>query len=164
LDNDCGRWLEVWNLVFMQFNQDENGVRTPLPKPGVDTGMGLERIASVAQGTPVNYNTDSIRAALERVQALLGHSDEERAAHEVGYRVIADHGRAATFMIADGVLPGNVGRGYVLRMVIRRAARFGRKIGFGQPFLADIALVYIDQMGAVYPELESAAANISFTP
>ena len=163
LDNDCGRWLEVWNLVFMQYNQDESGKRSLLPKPGVDTGMGLERIASVVQATPVNYETDLFAAALDRVQALLGHTAEERQSHQVGYRVIADHGRAATFMIADGVLPGNVGRGYVLRMIIRRAARFGRKIGFGQPFLADIALVYIDQMAAVYPELESRREHIFHT-
>jgi alanyl-tRNA synthetase len=163
LDNDCGRWLEVWNLVFMQFNQDESGRRTPLPRPGVDTGMGLERITSVVQGTPVNYDNDLFIQAMNRVQELLDHSDAEREEHQVGYRVIADHGRAATFMITDGVLPGNVGRGYVLRMVIRRAARFGRKIGFSQPFLADVALVYINQMGEIYPELEARREHICHT-
>lgn len=153
LDNDCGRWLEIWNLVFMQYNQDRNGNRTPLPKPGVDTGMGLERITAVVEQQPNNYDTDLFSSAMQRIQELLGDSQEERALHETGYRVIADHGRAAAFLIADGVLPGNIGKGYVLRMIIRRAARFGRSIGFTSPFLADIAGVYINQMGVIYPEL-----------
>ncbi len=160
LDNDCGRWLEIWNLVFMQFNQDENGQRTPLPKPGVDTGMGLERLTAVAEQEPVNYETDLFRPAMDRVQELLGDSTEARATHQTGYRVIADHGRAATFLIADGVLPGNVGRGYVLRMIIRRAARFGRSIGFDEPFLGQICQVYIDQMGDVYPEVKTHQEHI----
>jgi alanyl-tRNA synthetase len=153
LDNDCNRWLEIWNLVFMQFNQDENGDRTPLPKPGVDTGLGLERLTSIIEEEPINYNTDLFLPAMDRVQALLLDSEEDRRANETGYRVIADHSRAATFLIADGVLPGNVGRGYVLRMIIRRASRFGRMIGFGSPFQGEIAKVYIEAMGAVYPEL-----------
>ncbi len=153
LDNGCGRWLEVWNLVFMQYNRDENGVRTPLPSPGVDTGLGLERITSVQQQRIVNYETDLFVAALDRVQELLEDSDEQRQAHQVGYRVIADHARAATFLIGDGVLPGNIGGGYVLRMIIRRAARYGRSIGFQEHFLSEIADVYIEEMGEVYPEL-----------
>ena len=163
LDNECGRWLELWNLVFMQFNQSEDGTRTPLPKPGVDTGMGLERITSAVQRTPVNYDNDLFLSAMNRVQALLGDADEERAEKYVGYRVIADHGRAATFMIADGVMPGNVGAGYVLRMVIRRAARYGRKIGFTQPFLAEVAQVFIDQMGEAYPELHQRQEHVLHT-
>jgi alanyl-tRNA synthetase len=163
LDNDCDRWLEVWNLVFMQFNQDEDGTRTPLPKPGVDTGMGLERVVSAVQRTPVNYDNDLFKPAMDQVQALLGDSDEERAEKYVGYRVIGDHGRAATFMIADGVMPGNVGAGYVLRMVIRRAARYGRKIGFTEPFLAQVAQVYIDQMAGAYPELQQRRDHILHT-
>jgi alanyl-tRNA synthetase len=147
--------LEIWNLVFMQFNQAEDGTRTPLPRPGVDTGLGLERLTSVVQQTPANYDNDLFLPAMGRVQQLLGDSDEERQEKYVGYRVIADHGRAATFLLADGVMPGNVGGGYVLRMIIRRAARFGRKIGFTQPFLADVASVFIDQMGGVYAELQS---------
>ncbi len=153
LDNDCGRWLEIWNLVFMQYNQDKNGDRTPLPKPGVDTGLGLERITAVIEQEPVNYDTDLFKPAMDRIQELLGDSIEERTRSEVGYRVISDHGRAAAFLIADGVLPGNVGKGYVLRMIIRRAARFGRDIGFTNPFLAEIAEVYIGQMAEFYPEL-----------
>ncbi len=153
LDNGCDRWLEIWNLVFMQFNQDEDGIRTPLPKTGVDTGMGLERLTCIMQQQMVTYHTDLFAPAMDKVQALLGHSDEERLAQETAYRVIADHGRAATFLIADGVRPGNSGAGYVLRMIIRRAARFGREIGFTQPFLAEVAKVFINQMGQAYPEL-----------
>lgn len=163
LDNGCDRWLEVWNLVFMQYNQDEVGVRTPLPSPGVDTGMGLERIASIQQGRLVNYETDLFSAAMDRLQVLLGDDAAARREHEVGYRVIADHGRAATFLIGDGVLPGNLGGSYVLRMIIRRAARFGRKIGFHEPFLAEVAEVYISEMGDVYPELRSRREFIRYT-
>ncbi|MDX1613891.1 MAG: alanine--tRNA ligase [Candidatus Promineifilaceae bacterium] len=160
LDNDCGRWLEIWNLVFMQFNQDEHGQRKPLPRPGVDTGMGLERITAVVEQEPVNYDTDLFAPAMDRVQELLNESDQERQVHQTAYRVIADHGRAATFLIADGILPGNVAEGYVLRMIIRRAARFGRKIGFGDPFLSEIAQIYIDKMGDVYPELPANREHI----
>ncbi|MFW6068622.1 MAG: alanine--tRNA ligase [Chloroflexota bacterium] len=160
LDNECGRWLEIWNLVFMQFNQDEDGVRTPLPNPGVDTGLGLERITMVQQQTPVAYDTDLFAAAMQRVQELLGHDEELRAEHETGYRVIADHGRAATFLIGDGVDPGSEGGSYVLRMIIRRAVRFGRIIGFQEPFLGEIAAVYIEKMGHVYPELKQRREHI----
>ncbi|MCA9934595.1 MAG: alanine--tRNA ligase [Ardenticatenaceae bacterium] len=160
LDNDCDRWLEVWNLVFMQFDQAADGTRTLLPKPGVDTGMGLERITSVVQQTPVNYDNDLFSPAMDMVQELLGDQDADRQQKYVGYRVIADHGRAATFMIADGVRPGSTGAGYVLRMVIRRAARFGRKIGFTEPFLAHVAGVFIDQMGNAYPELKQRREHI----
>jgi alanyl-tRNA synthetase len=163
LDNDCGRWLELWNLVFMQFDQAEDGTRTPLPKPGVDTGLGLERITSVVEQRPINYDTDLFLPAMQKVQGLLGDSDGERLAHETGYRVIADHGRAATFLIGDGVLPGNTSRGYVLRMIIRRAVRFGRSIGFSEPFLAEIAQVYVDQMGEFYPELKTHQEHIKHT-
>jgi alanyl-tRNA synthetase len=163
LDNDCGRWLEIWNLVFMQFNQDENGDRTPLPRPGVDTGLGLERITSIIEGKAINYSTDLFSSAMDRVQSLLADSEEERQAHETGYRVIADHCRAATFLLADGVLPGNVGGGYVLRMIIRRASRFGRMIGFGSPFQAEIAKVYIEAMESVYPELLRNSEHILHT-
>ncbi|NOZ70778.1 MAG: alanine--tRNA ligase [Chloroflexi bacterium] len=153
LDNDCDRWLEVWNLVFMQFNQDAEGKRTPLPKTGVDTGMGLERIVSVVQNTPVNYDNDLFVPIMAHIQSLLGHSDAERVQHQVGYRVIADHARAAAFLIADGVRPGATGPGYVLRMVIRRAHRFGRKIGFDKPFITQVCDAVIEKMGDVYPEL-----------
>jgi alanyl-tRNA synthetase len=147
LDNGCGRWLELWNLVFMQFEQAPDGTRTPLPKPGVDTGMGLERIVQVLQGAESNYDTDLFTPLMDRVQELLGDTPPQRARKIVGYRVIADHGRAMTFLIADGVLPGNEGRAYVLRMIMRRAMRFGKKIGFTGPFLGQIALVVIETMG-----------------
>lgn len=160
LDNDCDRWLEIWNLVFMQFDQTDDGSRTPLPSPGVDTGMGLERLTAVVEQQPINYETDLFVPAMNRIQELLGDSEEERRHNGTGYRVIADHGRAATFLIADGVLPGNVGRGYVLRMIIRRAARFGRSIGFNEPFLAHIAEVYIKQMGEFYSELRRHQEHI----
>ena len=152
-NEDFPEYLEIWNLVFMQFDAQPDGTLLPLPRPSVDTGMGMERLVRVIQGKENNYDTDLFSPALDRVQQLLGDSVEERAEKLVGYRVIADHGRAATFLIADGVLPGNTGAGYVLRMIIRRAARFGRKIGFHDPFLGDIAEVYIDEMGQAYPEL-----------
>lgn len=160
LDNECRRWLEIWNLVFMQFNQDEDGVRTPLPNPGVDTGLGLERITMVQQQTPVTYDTDLFAAAMARVQEILGHDNEQRAENTTGYRVIADHARAATFLIGDGVDPGSEGGSYVLRMIIRRAVRFGRMIGFQKPFLREVATVYIDKMGQVYPELKQRRGHI----
>ncbi|RME49964.1 MAG: alanine--tRNA ligase, partial [Caldilineae bacterium] len=153
LDNGCDRWLEIWNLVFMQFNQDASGAREPLPAPGVDTGMGLERIVSVVQNKRSNYETDLFTPIMARTQELLGHSDEEAARHTIAYRVIADHGRAVTFMVGDGVMPGNEGREYVLRLILRRAARYGRLAGFTEPFLARIAETVIDEMGGHYTEL-----------
>ncbi|MCG3208718.1 MAG: Alanine--tRNA ligase [Anaerolineae bacterium] len=155
LDNGCERWLEIWNLVFMQFNQKEDGSRTPLPKPGVDTGMGLERIVSVVQNKKANYETDLFTPITRRVQQLLGHSDNQVQQHLVAYRVIADHGRAITFMIGDGVMPGNEGRSSVLRLILRRAARYGRLAGFNGPFLAKIADTVIDEMGGHYIELKA---------
>ncbi|MFZ2489834.1 MAG: alanine--tRNA ligase [Anaerolineae bacterium] len=163
LDNGCARWLEVWNLVFMQFNQDASGVRTPLPKPGVDTGMGLERLVSVVQGAKANYDTDLFRPIMLRVQELLDHTDAQMAAQIVSYRVIADHARAITFLIGDGVLPGNEGRNYILRLVLRRAARHGRLLGFTQPFLHEVSGTVIELMGHAYPDLRERAAFIQAT-
>jgi alanyl-tRNA synthetase len=156
-------YVEVWNLVFMQFERQKDGSLAPLPHPSVDTGMGMERLVRVIQGVESNYETDLFTPVLARVQELLGDSDAQRAEKYVGYRVIADHGRAATFLIADGVQPGNTGAAYVLRMIIRRAARFGRKIGFHQPFLGQVAQVYIDQMGDAYPELRLRRDLILYT-
>ncbi|MCX7851756.1 MAG: alanine--tRNA ligase [Caldilineales bacterium] len=161
LDNGCERWLEIWNLVFMQFNQDADGRRTPLPRPGIDTGMGLERIAGVVQGTPINYETDLFRPILDHVQRLCGHSDEERRRHTVAYRVIADHARAAAFLVADGVRPGPTGAGSVARTVIRRAFYYGRRIGFDGPFLARVTDAVVERMGHVYPELRQRQALIT---
>ncbi|MCP4419445.1 MAG: alanine--tRNA ligase, partial [Chloroflexi bacterium] len=151
--DDDEEFLEFWNLVFMQFNREKDGSLTPLPKPSVDTGLGLERVVRIMQQADNNYDTDLFAPALNRVQELLGDSDEQRTEHLIGYRVIADHGRTATFLIADGVRPGSTGAGYVLRMIIRRAVRFGYSIGFTGSFLAEIAKVYIEQMGGAYPEL-----------
>ncbi len=148
-------YLEIWNLVFIQFDRDAQGVLTPLPKLSIDTGLGFERIVSVLQGQSNNYDTDLFTPIFERTQALLGHSDEKRATNYVAYRVIADHGRAITFMIGDGVMPGNEGRPYVLRLILRRAARYGRKLGFTDSFLSSIAETVIDYMGEHYRELIS---------
>ena len=156
-------FVELWNLVFMQYSTDENGKTTPLPKPSIDTGMGLERLVRILQGVENNYESDVFSGAMDKVQELLGDDEAARAEHLIGYRVIADHGRAATFLIGDGVIPGNTGAPYVLRMIVRRAARFGRKIGFSQPFLADIAQVYIDQMGDAYPDIVRRADFIKKT-
>lgn len=153
-------YLELWNLVFMQFERDESGELHPLPHPSIDTGMGLERVARVMQDGDSNYDTDLFLPVMDRLQALLGHSAAERADQYVAYRVIADHGRAATFLIGDGVIPGNVGEGYVIRMIIRRAARFGRNLGFTRPFLAEVADVLVDTMGNVYPELRLRREHI----
>lgn len=153
LDNGCDRWLELWNLVFMQFEQDASGRRTPLPAPGVDTGLGFERLVSVLQEKDANYETDVFMPIIRRTQELAGHTDAQRDAAIVPYRVIADHARAAAFLIADGVTPGNTGRNYVCRMVLRRAARFGRKLGFTRPFMADVAEAVIETMGGHYTEL-----------
>ena len=155
LDNGCDRWLEIWNLVFMQFNQAADGSRSPLPRPGVDTGMGLERVVSVIQNKQANYETDLFAPITACTQELLGHTDEQAAKNYIPYRVIADHGRAITFMIGDGVLPGNEGREYVLRLILRRAARYGRMAGFREPFLVKIAEVVINEMSGHYSELRS---------
>ncbi len=161
--DDDEEFLEFWNLVFMQFNREEDGSLTPLPKPSVDTGMGLERLARIMQQKDNNYDTDVFSPVMDRVQELLDDSDEEREENVVGYRVIADHGRAATFLVADGVRPGSTGAGYVLRMLIRRAARFGRQIGFQAPFLEEVANVYIAEMGDAYPELQNRRDQILHT-
>ncbi|MDH3676589.1 MAG: alanine--tRNA ligase, partial [Anaerolineae bacterium] len=155
LDNGCERWLEIWNLVFMQFNQTADGSRSPLPKPGVDTGMGLERIVSVIQDKRANYETDLFTPIIRRVQQLLDHTAAQVLENQVAYRVIADHGRAITFMIGDGVMPGNEGRSSVLRLILRRAARYGRLIGFDGPFLAKVADTVIEEMGGHYIELKA---------
>lgn len=166
LQAEDDRFLEIWNLVFMQFNRKQADPNhsgqwdEPLPAPGVDTGMGLERIVSIIQGVEANYDTDLFMPIIKVTQALTGHSDEERRANIVPYRVIADHIRAAVFLIADGVLPGPKGRDSVCRLVIRRAARFGTKIGFQEPFLGKIASAVIEVMGDHYTELVEKAEVI----
>jgi alanyl-tRNA synthetase len=146
-------YIEIWNLVFMQYNRDAAGRLTPLPRPSVDTGMGLERIAMVMQGARATYETDLFRPILRRIQALLGETEEATGRRLISYRVIADHARALAFLIGDGVLPANEGRGYVLRLILRRAARHGRLLGFEHPFLAAVADAVIQIMGDHYTEL-----------
>ena len=154
VNGDCQRFLEIWNLVFIQYNRDADGVLKELPAKHIDTGLGLERTSLISQGVVSNYDTDLFLPILKRIQEMLGDSDDSAKAKWVPYRVIADHGRAVTFLVGDGVIPGNEGRNYVLRMILRRAARFGRKIGFAEPFLGEVAKAVIDTMGNHYQDLK----------
>jgi len=154
VNGDCTRFLELWNLVFIQYNRLSESHLEPLPARHVDTGMGFDRLVSVLQEVDSNYKTDLFSPLMDVVQELTGHSDAERAANLTPYRVIADHARAASFLIADGVVPGNTGRNYVCRMIIRRAARFGGKINLNEPFLAKVAERVIENYGDFYPELK----------
>jgi alanyl-tRNA synthetase len=158
---ECDRWLEVWNLVFMQFNRDASGTMTPLPRPSIDTGMGLERIAAVLQGKRSNWDTDLLAPLLQQVARLSGkrYGDDEES--DVSMRVIADHARATTFLIADGVLPSNEWRGYVLRRIMRRAMRHGRKLGLTEPFLWRGVDWVAEVMGPAYPEVVRERARIA---
>ncbi|CAG1008888.1 alanyl-tRNA synthetase [Anaerolineales bacterium] len=160
VNGECTRFLELWNNVFIQYNLFEDGRLEPLPAKHVDTGMGFERIVSVLQGVDSNYKTDLFTGSLDVLRSLTGHSEKEMLADFTPYRVICDHARSAAFLIADGVVPGNGGRNYVTRMIIRRAARFGTKIGLNQPFLAKVAEAVIAQYGGFYPELEKNRATI----
>jgi len=160
LNLDAPRFVEIWNLVFIQYNRTGPKDLKPLPAKHVDTGMGLERMVSVLQKSDSNYRTDLFMPIISKVQNLAGHSDKERDENFTPYRVIADHSRAAAFLIADGVVPGNVGRNYVTRMIIRRAARFGSKLGLNKPFLAALAEVIIKEYGDAYPELEKNRKTI----
>ncbi|MEE8552942.1 MAG: alanine--tRNA ligase, partial [Desulfobacterales bacterium] len=158
---ECDRYLEIWNLVFMQFNRDASGEMTPLPKPSIDTGMGLERLVSIVQNVPTNYDIDLILPIMEKVEDLSEKKLGESPTTEVAMKVIADHSRAAAFLIGDGVLPSNEGRGYVLRRIMRRAIRFGRNIGLTRPFLHETASVVFDIMKPTYPDLSEAEAFIT---
>src|SRR5438128_3829613 len=164
---DCGRYVEIWNLVFMQFDRDANGKLNPLPKPSIDTGAGLERLAAVLQGKISNYHTDLFVPLIKRAAELTGTSltkELEKEAHAksaASLRVIADHSRAATFLISDGVLPSNEGRGYVLRKIIRRAITHGRLLGQTKPFLHEMVFAVRDLMQDAYPELKETAGRVS---
>ena len=153
VNGDCQRFMELWNLVFIQYNRLTPDKLEPLPARHVDTGMGFERIVSVLQGVNSTYRTDLLWPLILATQKLTGHDDSQREANFTPYRVIADHARAAAFLIADGVVPGNVGRNYLCRMIIRRAALFGSKIGLTEPFLARVAEALMDVYGEAYPEL-----------
>ncbi len=164
---DCGRYVEIWNLVFMQFDRDASGKLHPLPKPSIDTGMGLERTAAVLQGVISNYDTDLFTPLIKRAAELTGTSltkELNKEAHTksaASLRVIADHSRAATFLISDGVTPSNEGRGYVLRKIIRRAITHGRLLGQTKPFLYQMVFAVRDLMRDAYPELDETAERVS---
>ncbi|HSG41845.1 MAG TPA: alanine--tRNA ligase [Anaerolineales bacterium] len=160
VNGECTRYLELWNNVFIQYNLFKDGRLEPLPQKHVDTGMGFERIVSVLQGVDSNYKTDLFTGSLEVLRSLTGHTEEEMLADFTPYRVICDHVRSAAFLIADGVVPGNAGRNYVTRMIIRRAARFGSMIGLNEPFLAKVAEDVIAQYGDFYSELQKTQTSI----
>ena len=168
---DCGRYVEIWNLVFMQFDRDASGKFNPLPKPSIDTGMGLERVAAVLQGVISNYDTDLFTPLIKRAAELTGKDDPKgpfvRPVHldpqphtAASLNVIADHARAATFLISDGMLPSNEGRGYVLRKIIRRAITHGRLLGQTKSFLNEMVFAVRDLMQDAYPELEETSARV----
>ena len=160
VNHDCQRFLELWNNVFIQYNLFDDGRLEPLPAKHVDTGMGFERIVSVLQGVDSNYKTDLFTGTLDVLSSLTGATREQIYADFTPYRVIADHARSAAFLIGDGVVPGNAGRNYITRMIIRRAARFGTKIGLHEPFLAKVAEAVIEEYGNFYPELVKSRGAI----
>ena len=153
---DCDRFLEIWNLVFMQFNRFEDGRMEPLPKPSIDTGMGLERITAICQGKRSNFDTDLFQGLIQAMARKAGVAYGRDADTDTALRVIADHSRAIAFLLADGMLPSNEGRGYVLRRLIRRACRFGKLLGFTEPFLHETAAQVVREMGETFPELAAS--------
>ncbi len=150
---DCDRYLEFWNLVFMQYDRAEDGSLNPLPKPSIDTGMGLERIAAILQGVPSNFETDILHSLIALAEQITGATYGESERTNTSLRIIADHARAVTFLIADGVIPSNEGRGYVLRRLLRRAVRHGRLLGVEDAFLGGLIERVIELMGKAYPEI-----------
>ena len=160
VNEGCQRFLELWNNVFIQYNLFDDGRLESLPQKHVDTGMGFERLVSVLQGVDSNYKTDLFTGSLDVLRGLTGHTEQEMLDQFTPYRVICDHTRAAAFLVADGVVPGNAGRNYIARMIIRRAAMFGSKIGLNEPFLAKVAEAVISQYGDFYPELRRSQVAI----
>ncbi|MGH2456366.1 MAG: alanine--tRNA ligase, partial [Candidatus Limnocylindria bacterium] len=156
----CPRWLEVWNLVFMEFDRSADGTLTPLPFKSVDTGMGLERMASALQDVDSNYRTDLFVPVIERLAGFIGHDPDTVESERFSYQVVADHSRAMTFLIGEGVAPSNEGPGYVLRRIMRRAVRHGRLMGIDRPFLRETCAVVIELMGDAYPGLRTHAQRI----
>src|SRR5580698_2404349 len=163
---ECGRYVEIWNLVFMQFNRDASGTLTPLPKPSIDTGMGLERTAAVLQGVISNYDTDLFTPLLKRAAELCGVDEKKEEKLEEGrggaasLRVIADHARASAFLVSDGVVPSNEGRGYVLRKITRRGIYHGRVVGATKPFFFEMVKTVIDLMGDAYPDITQEGSRV----
>jgi alanyl-tRNA synthetase len=151
---DCGRFSEIWNLVFTQYNQDKQGKRTPLPSPNIDTGMGLERTAAAVQDKPSVYGTDLFAPLIKRIAELSGNQYGTDESCDNAMRVVAEHGRGIAFLIADGVIPSNEGRGYVLRRLLRRTSLFGRRLGLDKPFVDRMTEATIELMGHIYPELK----------
>ncbi len=158
---DCDRYLEIWNLVFMQYNRDETGKLTPLPKPSIDTGMGLERLSAVVQKVRSNFETDLFQPIIKQIAALAGVPYHKDAQADISYQVIADHLRAMTFLISDGVLPSNEGRGYVLRRILRRASRYAKLIGINKPILYRLTGAVVDEMREAYPELSDSRDHVA---
>ncbi len=158
---DCDRFLEIWNLVFMQYERTGDGQLVPLPKPSIDTGMGLERISAVMQGVPSNFECDLFLGLREALSELTGKTYKESKEVEVAFRVILDHIRASVFLIAEGILPSNEGRGYVLRRIIRRAERFGKTLGLKEPFLYKLVPPVVEEYGDIYPEVKNNAEVVA---
>ena len=158
---ECGRYVEIWNLVFMQFSRDSSGAVSPLPSPSIDTGMGLERITAVLQGHTSNYDTDLFRPIIEEATRLTGSAYGQDDETDVSLKILADHSRACTFLISDGVIPGNEGRGYVLRKILRRAIRHGKTLGQEEPFLFTLAALVSHLMKDAYPEIESQGEYVA---
>jgi alanyl-tRNA synthetase len=158
---DCGRYVELWNLVFMQFNRDEQGTMTPLPRPSIDTGAGLERLASVLQGKHSNFETDLFRPLIDEAAALANVEYGANHDADTSLRIIADHARATTFLISDGVLPSNEGRGYVLRLIMRRALYHGQTLGLNEPFLYKMSGHVVQMMKDAYPELLETERHVA---
>ena len=157
---ECDRWVEIWNLVFTELYQDEEGNQSPLEKKNVDTGMGLERIAMVCQGVASTFETDLLRPILDKVSEMSGVPYEKSEKTDISLRIITDHARCVTFLISDGVIPGNEGRSYVLRMILRRALRHGKILGMELPFLYKLVDVVVDNYGEAYPELVKNKAKV----
>jgi alanyl-tRNA synthetase len=158
---DCDRYLELWNLVFMQFERSAAGVLTPLPRPSIDTGAGLERLAAILQGVASNFDTDLLRPIIAFVEKLCEKRYGSDPHGDVSLRVIADHARATTFLVADGVLPSNEGRGYVLRRILRRGLRHGRLLGLDEPFMAKVTGRVVELMQGAYPDLADAREHVA---
>jgi len=152
-DLDTTRFMEIWNLVFMQFSRDASGKMSPLAAPSIDTGMGLERLAAVLQGFQSNWETDIFLPIIKAVSEVSGHRIGENDESDIAMRVIADHVRGSAFLVGDGVTPSNEGRGYVLRRILRRAVRYGKRLGIDEPFLTSLIPIIVDEMGSAYPDL-----------
>jgi alanyl-tRNA synthetase len=158
---ECGRYVEIWNLVFMQFNRDAAGNVAPLPKPSIDTGAGLERLAAVLQGKISNFDTDLFHPLIQRAAELTGAHPGASPRSDASLRIIADHARASTFLISDGVIPSNEGRGYVLRKILRRGIRHGRLLGANEPFMATMCHAVHAEMRGAYPDLDESIERVS---